>query len=304
MKLPENASWPRRLFISQYFKNHAETLDFYLFLLKLGRIAPPIDWVVKEGLGRYMSENLHSTVVLPLEEMMEVIDSVEQVSVSRCICRVHYHNCDHDTWTCLFVNSGAEEHAKVENRYNKILTKGQAKDILRRAYDKGLVVSLDWCVYPYTYGACCCCRDCCVPMRMRLDYGLDVAMTRTHQPVTVGRCTKCGLCVSRCNAEAVTLAEEPKFDQEKCLGCGQCSYVCPEEAINMQRIAPIFQRSELSTLRLGFNFAFFTALVLPGLLLYILVNRIVLGKYPKDEFTEHGTDAHGSLSVHEYPPSN
>lgn len=301
MKIPDNTSWLRRRFIRQYFTNHAETLDFYLFLLKIGRKLSPFDWIVKQGLGRYMSENLHSTVVLPLEEMLELVDDVKEISVSRCVCRVHYHKCDQDTWTCFFVNSGAEEHAKVKHRYNKILTKEEAKEIIRRACENGLVVTLDWCVYPYTYGICCCCRDCCVPTRMRLDYGFKVAMTQTHRPRLNGNCTECGACVEKCKAEAIDLAGEPEFDEDRCIGCGQCSYICPEKAIQMERIGPIFEKGEFSTFRLGFNFLFFTALMLPGLLLYTFVNRTLLGKYPEDEFTEQGFDAHRPFSVHEPP---
>jgi len=163
--------------------------------------------------------------------------------------------------------------------------------LTKKAYDNGLVLTLDWCVYPYTYGLCCCCRDCCVPTRMRLDYGLKVAMTRTHAPKLTGGC----------KANAITLAGSPVFDQEKCLGCGQCSYVCPEKAIEMQRVGPIFSREEFSTLRLGFNSVFFAVLVFPGLLLYTLFNRVFLRKYPRDEFTELGADAHGPFSVHETP---
>jgi len=301
MNIPDNTSRIRRLFIRRYFTNHAETLDFYLFLLKAGRKFGPLDWVIKQGLGKYMSENLHSTVVLTLDEMMQLVDTVKDISLSRCICRVHYHKCDQNTWTCFFVNSGAQEHAKVRHRYNKVLTKGEAKDIIRSAYDNGLALTLDWCIYPYTYGICCCCRDCCVPTRMRLDYGLKVTMTQTYQPKLAGYCTECGACVERCKAEAITLAGHPVFDEEMCIGCGQCLYACPEKAIEMQRIGPIFERGEFSTFRLGLNLLFFTLLVFPGLLLYTFLNRIVFRKYPADEFTEHGPDAHGPFSVHESP---
>jgi ferredoxin len=299
LDLPDDRSWLRRRFIRQYFTNHAETLDYYLFLLKLGRRFGPLDWVVKEGLGKYMSENLHSTVVVPLEEMMELVDGVGEISVSRCICRVHFHKCDQGTWNCFFVNSGATEHAKVHNRYNKKVTKEEAKEIIRASYEKGLVSTVDWCVYPYTYGICCCCRDCCVPTRMRVDYGLRVALVPTHRPVLVGSCVGCNACVERCETEAVSYADGLFFDLEKCIGCGQCAYVCPEKAIEMERMRPLYSRGEFSTFRLGVNYVFFTTLVLPGLLLYTFVNGVIRRKYPKEEFLEWGEDAHGPYSVHE-----
>ncbi|MCL6478436.1 MAG: 4Fe-4S binding protein [Peptococcaceae bacterium] len=45
-------------------------------------------------------------------------------------------------------------------------------------------------------------------------------------------CTGCGLCVSTCKEDAVSLAEEgPEFDYTRCLNCGQCIQACPAGAI-------------------------------------------------------------------------
>ena len=46
-------------------------------------------------------------------------------------------------------------------------------------------------------------------------------------------CKRCGMCVSRCQAEAITLGKKPHIDQSKCLGCGACFSVCRHHAVSI-----------------------------------------------------------------------
>jgi uncharacterized Fe-S center protein len=46
-------------------------------------------------------------------------------------------------------------------------------------------------------------------------------------------CTGCGLCVSNCPADAITLSKgKAKIDEANCIGCGECVVVCKTEALN------------------------------------------------------------------------
>lgn len=46
-------------------------------------------------------------------------------------------------------------------------------------------------------------------------------------------CTGCGICVSKCPAEAITLnaARKAVIDEDKCARCGVCHEVCPKHAV-------------------------------------------------------------------------
>lgn len=50
-------------------------------------------------------------------------------------------------------------------------------------------------------------------------------------------CKRCGLCVKRCQAGAITLGREKgqvsRIDHEKCLGCGACFSACPHHAVSI-----------------------------------------------------------------------
>jgi len=46
-------------------------------------------------------------------------------------------------------------------------------------------------------------------------------------------CVGCGLCVSNCPADAITLSKgKAKIDEASCIGCGECVVVCKTEALN------------------------------------------------------------------------
>ena len=46
-------------------------------------------------------------------------------------------------------------------------------------------------------------------------------------------CKRCGMCVSRCQANAITLGKSPHIDRSKCLGCGACFSVCRHHAVSI-----------------------------------------------------------------------
>ena len=48
-----------------------------------------------------------------------------------------------------------------------------------------------------------------------------------------GECVGCGLCVSNCPADVITLSRgKAKIDEVNCIGCGECVVVCKTEALN------------------------------------------------------------------------
>lgn len=53
-------------------------------------------------------------------------------------------------------------------------------------------------------------------------------------------CKKCGLCLKRCQVNAITLSPKPVIDKEKCLGCGACYAACRNHAISILSFAGLF----------------------------------------------------------------
>ncbi|MDX2481370.1 MAG: ATP-binding protein [Desulfuromusa sp.] len=59
-------------------------------------------------------------------------------------------------------------------------------------------------------------------------YGMDIAHVDHNQ------CTGCGICVSTCQFDAISLNEDGKIVIDSdCEGCAACAFVCPVDAISM-----------------------------------------------------------------------
>ena len=64
-----------------------------------------------------------------------------------------------------------------------------------------------------------------------------------------GKCKACGVCVTRCNAHAISKNEKSYvIDPEKCIGCGACFSICPGKAIS------VFSLSGLKNMLFGRRF--------------------------------------------------
>jgi NAD-dependent dihydropyrimidine dehydrogenase PreA subunit/flavodoxin len=66
---------------------------------------------------------------------------------------------------------------------------------------------------------------------------------RSHFPtreVDLKRCTRCGVCVERCPAQALSLSPDPQFG-ESCICCCRCVRLCPEAAIRVD-LSPVVVR--------------------------------------------------------------
>lgn len=69
------------------------------------------------------------------------------------------------------------------------------------------------------------------------DY-LSITFPRKTSSLFIGKkqidtnlCTNCGLCVKLCPYHAISLKENPIFDEKKCNGCWVCYNKCPQKAI-------------------------------------------------------------------------
>ncbi len=69
-----------------------------------------------------------------------------------------------------------------------------------------------------------------------------------HNPETINFCSSCGLCVSKCPAGALTMAQGTvHWDPKRCVQCDGCIRVCPHSA--SPRITPMTQEALLREIR-------------------------------------------------------
>jgi ferredoxin len=176
--------------------------------------------------------------VRPFEGVADIVNSVQAWGVVDCICRTQQaligDPCEHPVDVCMLLS----ETPGVFDRSSAVrsLTREEAMTTLQRAVDAGLVHTVSnnqqglWFI-------CNCCTCACAVLRSMADLGIANVIARSAfvNQVDQTLCTGCGLCVERCQFEALSLEDVVSVDGIRCVGCGVCVSACPDEALGLVR---------------------------------------------------------------------
>jgi electron transport complex protein RnfB len=225
-----------------------------------GAMAPPLNRYVRDGLMDQLAPvhakalraiPIEKTVeeprrILPYENVTAVVDTQDFFAVSKCACRQRKRMdpdsvpCEHPEEVCLhFRDLG---HYLVETGLAREITKEEAKDILKKAADAGLVHAIS----NYERDAdtiCNCCKCSCLFFESYhvLKHGKSHDFSNYRLKITKETCAACGLCEQRCPVGAIRLEDSPAAKNklgkapalaaDRCLGCGVCVHKCPTQSL-------------------------------------------------------------------------
>ncbi len=178
--------------------------------------------------------------VAAYEDALRIIDSQNTIALAPCICRVTARKagrgCDKPLETCFLFGSHA--HYYVDNGMGRYIDKQEAREIIRKNDEAGLVMQ------PFNSqhvgGMCSCCGCCCGMLRSLKKQAspADAVKSNFYAQVDEQLCTGCGTCVERCQMEAVEVGEETAVvDLNRCIGCGLCVSSCPTGAMGLVKKA-------------------------------------------------------------------
>lgn len=176
--------------------------------------------------------------VLPYEMAEELIREQNKFSVAPCICRREHRmtgkGCDKPEESCLIFGMGVDYYRR--NGLGRVIDLQETLDILKRANEVGLVLqpsnSKD------VLFICCCCSCCCQVLKSYKRHPKPITLVSTpfvaaHKGET---CLSCGLCVERCQMEALRLeADTITLNRDRCIGCGLCVSTCPTDSLCLVR---------------------------------------------------------------------
>ncbi len=274
MTILDNKSKVRTNLLKKYLPNTIDSIRFYHFTGKLAKL-PVVGPFVKKGLYLYYRLIHTNSIVFPLKEMEKAIETAVDIYVDPCPCRVIAEKdaCDAPLFTCMRINHTAT--IRKEMKGSKGLSKEDALSILRNAYKKDLVLSLESCIQPYQNNICMCCSCCCIAMKMRYDYGVPIYNSGPFIPVSSpGKCTDCQNCVEKCPVKAISISENGmEVNLNNCLGCGLCSASCDADAINMNFDQKrVRKEAEPSGFMLILYLVYIYSMMIPSVILYKLIN--------------------------------
>jgi len=158
------------------------------------------------------------------------------IQVANCICKqgeaLIGKPCKQtdDIEVCLMF--GSKSYAEREQA--REISKDECLAILDRAEKEGMVLQPGNTMEPFCI--CICCGCCCGVLKAAKQFPNPARLFATNYFVEVDLdgCIGCGICVRRCQMEAIVIENKKAIiDLERCIGCGLCVTTCPTTAMKL-----------------------------------------------------------------------
>ncbi len=159
-------------------------LRCYIFQAKWTRL-PVIGRLVRKVANLYGGK-VSGAYLLTLREAEEIVDSSARLAVGPCTCREVFRNCDSPRQAEIILGLSGNVFVEERGRDYREIDGEEARNILRRCHEKGLIHTLIRCRRDF-YALCNCCACCCVPLRLSREYGIGNALVRKKDIVRVYR---------------------------------------------------------------------------------------------------------------------
>ncbi len=172
------------------------------------------------------------SVVVPHDLIYKYIDEARHLCVGDCSCRSIVRGCNSPIETCIGLGYAAK--FLVEKKLSRPIDKEEARSIVRRAHDAGLV-SISNNAKDNIGIICHCCRCCCGQLGVATRFNrYDLRPVGSFVAEVDGKsCTACGSCIDVCPMDAISIDGTAFPDPGKCIGCGLCVSSCPEGSLSL-----------------------------------------------------------------------
>jgi Pyruvate/2-oxoacid:ferredoxin oxidoreductase delta subunit len=205
-----------------------------------------------------MAKSIHPRHnVSTYDEVTSLLQKAEKpFAIHECICRkkkfLQGHTCEvtDRQETCLSMGNMARMALKSET--GREISREEAIAFIELNQKEGLV--LQPTNSEIVEFICSCCGCCCGMLGIHQDLPKPLEFWATNFYAAVDReaCESCGLCVKRCQVNAVGIPKKKQpavVNRDRCLGCGVCVPSCPTGAITLVKkpaeVKPPKTREEL-----------------------------------------------------------
>ena len=180
--------------------------------------------------------------IQPYEKVSEIIEANSKFAVADCICRkeseIMGDKCDKILEACMTFGLAADYY--IENGMAREISKEEAKQILLRAEEDGLVHCSSNHKGEKIF-ICNCCGCHCKALAYLTKHNMPglIAQSNYYASVDADTCEGCETCTDRCQVDAIKMIDEiAAVTLERCIGCGLCVSTCPTGSISMVHKQP------------------------------------------------------------------
>lgn len=180
---------------------------------------------------------VHFGQVLPLEDVEKVIDMVDSLTRLPCGCRFLTTGKTNKRYCFGLGILGGRKGVPGASASLEVLTKEEAKRIIREYDKEGLIHTVWTGVTPYLIGLCNCDHDC-LAYKMYIEQRGTPSFFRAEYICRVDPdlCNGCKECISQCQFGAQFYSSglgKVYIDPTRCYGCGVCRASCNTDAIEL-----------------------------------------------------------------------
>ena len=176
--------------------------------------------------------------VLPYERAEALVNKHDRFAVAPCLCleeqQIAGSGCDRPLESCLVFGGAADFY--LRHGLAREIDRDEVFAILKRADEAGLVLQPN---NARSIGnICTCCGCCCGVLKTikRHPKPASVIASPFRATLNVEACLGCGVCVDRCQMDALTLPGDViELNLDRCIGCGLCVTTCPTGALALER---------------------------------------------------------------------
>lgn len=158
-----------------YRRRQKHFLRFYILGGRLTRL--PLVGRLIRALASSYGYNMHTSYSLSLAQAHQVVEQSPQVLLGPCRCRQVFHHCQAPLQAEIVIGIGAQVFPQDRPGEYKPITREEAHALLDECHRQGLFHTLMQCQHQF-YALCNCCHCCCVPTRLRVDYGIRGTMVK------------------------------------------------------------------------------------------------------------------------------